>query len=55
MMATEMREKLDEIINDQGDFKVYYRDQLEPEYRIEATGVVFEAERDAILLQSDED
>lgn len=55
MKASELREKLDEEINEFGDGEVYLRDQLQPEYRIKIEDVEFESDREAYVLASADD
>lgn len=51
-MASEMRDELDDLINDKGDFPLYLADQLQPEWRIPVTLLEFEADRDGIVISA---
>jgi hypothetical protein len=50
MMASQIRDMLDDIINDQGDFPCFTADALEPEWRSAVTSVDYERDRESILI-----
>jgi hypothetical protein len=53
-MATELRDKLDELINEYGDGEVYVRDQLEPKWRVKARDVQRESGQESFLVVLDD-
>lgn len=55
MMASKVRDRLDELINEFGDFPAKIPDQLEASWRRDITDVSIELDHDVITILSEED
>jgi hypothetical protein len=53
--ATEMRDELDNLINEFGDMELYRADELQPEWRIKIGGVLYDPDKESVLVQDEED
>ncbi len=53
MKATEIRDKLDELIEEFGDSEGFLVDELEPKWRNPVTDVEFERDSQAVVFVSD--
>ncbi len=53
MKATEIRDRLDEIIEEFGDAEGLLIDELEPRWRMPVTDVEFERDSQAVVFVSD--
>lgn len=53
MKAIEIRDRMDEILEEFGNVEMFLADVLEPEWRHKVTSVEFEADRQSGLISAD--